>query len=297
MSKSIKIEALLIISFSILGLTGCSSNKEVAEYSGKKVTQEQFYQELKDSPTSKTVLANMLVYDALNEAYGNKINQKEIDNAYNTYERQYGTQFDAFLKENSYTRKSFKKMIKLNYLSRVALKKQMKPTSAQLKAEWKNYQPKITVQHILTTSPDTAQKVIDELNKGESFARLANKYSIDSSSSTNGGKIPAFDMHDKKLDSTFKKAAYKLKNDEYTTKPIKVTNGYEVIKMINHPKKGNSKNKQKELTDEIYNKWASNSKIMNNVISQVLKEQKVSIKDKDLQSALDMYKGINKTGF
>ena len=36
---------------------------------------------------------------------------------------------------------------------------------------------------------------------------------------------------------------------------------------------------------------------MNNVISQVLKEQKVSIKDKDLQSALDMYKGINKTGF
>ena len=36
---------------------------------------------------------------------------------------------------------------------------------------------------------------------------------------------------------------------------------------------------------------------MNNVISQVLKEQHVSIKDKDLESALDMYKGSNKANF
>lgn len=67
--------------------------------------------------------------------------------------------------------------------------------------------------------------------------------------------------------------------------------------MINHPKKGNFADKRKELTEAIYNKWASNSRMMNNVISQVLKEQHVSIKDKDLESALDMYKGSNKANF
>ncbi len=65
--------------------------------------------------------------------------------------------------------------------------------------------------------------------------------------------------------------------------------------MIKHPDKGSFKERKNELTNNIYDKWASNSKIMNNVISQVLKEQHVSIKDKDLASALDMYKGSNKS--
>lgn len=298
MKRIIKVGALAASSFSLLFLTGCSSNnQEVAQYGDKKISQEQFYQELKSSPTSKTILANMLIYGALKEAYGSKLNKDQVEADYNSYKKRYGSQFDSFLKENSYTKKSFKQMIELNYLSKIALKKQMKPTTSQLKEEWKDYQPKITVQHISTTSRDTANTVIEKLNNGESFASLASKYSVDSLTSSNGGKLSAFDMQNRRYDSTFKKAAYKLKNDEYAKEPIKVTNGYEVIKMINHPKKGNFADKQKELTDAIYNKWASNSRMMNNVISQVLKEQHVSIKDKDLESALDMYKGSNKANF
>ncbi|WP_276804735.1 peptidylprolyl isomerase [Lactobacillus hominis] len=294
MKKKYKLSVLALISISLLGVgvSGCSNNSEVAQYgNNKKITQQDFYNELKQNPASKTVLANMLIYDALKEAYGNKVNQAEINKTYDAYKNQYGVQFNAFLENNNYTRKSFKQLIEINYLSKAALKAQMKPTQAQLKAEWKNYQPKITVQHILTTKAETANEVVSKLDAGASFDSLANEYSVDNTTSTKGGKLAPFNMTDKKYDTAFKKAAYKLKEGEYTSQPVPVTNGYEIIKMIKHPAKGSFSANKKALTQELYDKWANNSTIMQNVISQVLKDQKVEIKDQDLKSALDQYKG------
>ena len=84
MKRIIKVGALAASSFSLLFLAGCSpNNKEVAHYGDKKISQEQFYQELKSSPTSKTILANMLIYEALKEAYGNKLNKDQVEADYN----------------------------------------------------------------------------------------------------------------------------------------------------------------------------------------------------------------------
>lgn len=281
-----------------LNLTGCSksNNTEVAQYGkNKKVTQEEFYKAIKTSPSSKTILANLLIYDALNEQYGKKLSSKAVNQEYNNYKERYGDQFVSFLSQNGYTTTSFRRMIKINLLSKIALKAQIKPTNKQLKKEWKTYSPSVTVQHILTTDKNTANTVIQKLNNGTSFASLAQKYSVDSSSSSNGGKISAFNKDNKQLDSSFKEAAYKLKNGEYTTTPVKTTNGYEIIKMIKHPSKGSFEENKQDLINNLYDKWATNSTVMKNVISQTLKDQKVQIKDKDLESALDQYKGSTKS--
>lgn len=281
-----------------LNLTGCSksNNTEVAQYGkNKKVTQEEFYKAIKTSLSSKTILANLLIYDALNEQYGKKLSSKAVNQEYNNYKERYGDQFASFLSQNGYTTTSFRRMIKINLLSKIALKAQIKPTNKQLKKEWKTYSPSVTVQHILTTDKNTADTVIQKLNNGTSFASLAQKYSVDSSSSSNGGKISAFNKDNKQLDSSFKEAAYKLKNGEYTTTPVKTTNGYEIIKMIKHPSKGSFEENKQYLINNLYDKWATNSTVMKNVISQTLKDQKVQIKDKDLESALDQYKGSTKS--
>lgn len=281
-----------------LNLTGCSksNNTEVAQYGkNKKVTQEEFYKAIKTSLSSKTILANLLIYDALNEQYGKKLSSKAVNQEYNNYKERYGDQFVSFLSQNGYTTTSFRRMIKINLLSKIALKAQIKPTNKQLKKEWKTYSPSVTVQHILTTDKNTANTVIQKLNNGTSFASLAQKYSVDSSSSSNGGKISAFNKDNKQLDSSFKEAAYKLKNGEYTTTPVKTTNGYEIIKMIKHPSKGSFEENKQYLINNLYDKWATNSTVMKNVISQTLKDQKVQIKDKDLESALDQYKGSTKS--
>ena len=281
-----------------LNLTGCpkSNNTEVAQYGkNKKVTQEEFYKAIKTSLSSKTILANLLIYDALNEQYGKKLSSKAVNQEYNNYKERYGDQFASFLSQNGYTTTSFRRMIKINLLSKIALKAQIKPTNKQLKKEWKTYSPSATVQHILTTDKNTANTVIQKLNNGTSFASLAQKYSVDSSSSSNGGKISAFNKDNKQLDSSFKEAAYKLKNGEYTTTPVKTTNGYEIIKMIKHPSKGSFEENKQDLINNLYDKWATNPTVMKNVISQTLKDQKVQIKDKDLESALDQYKGSTKS--
>lgn len=294
MKKINKINFVFLIPALLLGLTACTNqnNNTVAEYgNNKKITQEQFYQELRKSPSSKTVLANLLIYDALNAKYGKKLNTKKINNEYKDAKERYGNQFNDFLAQNSYSPASFKRMLKINSLSQIALHDQMKPNQAQLKKAWSSYRPTVTVQHVLTSSKATANNVINKLKNGTSFSKLAEQYSIDNTTSIHGGKMNISTNNSRHLDATVKHAAYTLKVGQFNSSPIKTANGYEIIKVLSRPRKGNFDSRQAELTKLVYEQWATNPTIMRNVISQVLKDEKVTIKDKDLDSALNEYKG------
>lgn len=294
MKKINKINLIFLIPTLLLGLTACSSqnNNTVAEYgNNKKISQEQFYQELRKSPSSKTVLANLLIYDALNAKYGKKLSTKKINNEYKETKERYGNQFNDFLEQNSYSPASFKRMLKINSLSQIALHDQMKPNQAQLKKAWSTYRPTVKVQHVLTSSKATANNVIDKLKKGASFSKLAEQYSIDNTTSIHGGKMSITTTNNRHLDANIKHAAYTLKVGQFNSSPIKTASGYEIIKVLSRPSKGNFNSRQAELTKLVYEQWATNPTIMRNVISQVLKEEKVTIKDKDLDTALDEYKG------
>lgn len=173
MKKKTRLKVLLAsTATALLLLSGCQSNQTdqtVATYSGGKVTESSFYKELKQSPTTKTMLANMLIYRALNHAYGKSVSTKTVNDAYDSYKQQYGENFDAFLSQNGFSRSSFKESLRTNFLSEVALKKLKKVSESQLKAAWKTYQPKVTVQHILTSDEDTAMQVISDLAAGKDF--------------------------------------------------------------------------------------------------------------------------------
>ncbi|MFK5261439.1 peptidylprolyl isomerase PrsA, partial [Lactiplantibacillus plantarum] len=79
------------------------------------------------------------------------------------YKNEYGENFTSFLSQNGFSKSSFRQSIRTNLLSEVALKKLKKVTNSQLKAAWKTYQPKVTVQHILTSDESTAKQVIRDL--------------------------------------------------------------------------------------------------------------------------------------
>ena len=294
MKNKLRIQGLLTTLAALLVLlSGCqtkqANSSTVATYSGGQVTQASLYKELKQSPTTKTVLANLLIYRALDHAYGKSVSTKAVNTTYDSYQKQYGENFTSFLTQNGFSKASFRQSIRTNLLSEVALKKLKKVTNSQLKEAWKTYQPKVTVQHILTSDEATAKQVISDLAAGKDFTTLAKTYSIDTATKDNGGKT-SFEATSKSFDSTFKDAAYKLKNGDYTQSPVKVTNGYEVIKMVNHPAKGSFESNKEALTANVYAKWSRNSSVMQRVISQVLKDQHVTIKDKDLSDALDSYK-------
>ena len=82
-NKKVRFAALIgLIASSSLMLGACGgANTTVATYSGGDVSQESFYQELKESPSSKTILANLLIYRALDQAYGKSVTDKQVDKA------------------------------------------------------------------------------------------------------------------------------------------------------------------------------------------------------------------------
>lgn len=244
---------------------------------------------MKKSQAGQSTLANMIINRALEEQYGNKVSQKQVDKQYNNYKKQYGSQFSAVLQQNGMTPSTFKQNLKTNLLSEAALKSVKKITKKQEQEAWKSYQPKVTVQHILVAKKSTANDIIKQLKDGKSFKSLAKKYSLDTATKNNAGKLPAFDSTDTTLDSSFKTAAFKLKSGEVTDTPVKSQSGYHVIKMISHPAKGKFADHKKAIDNEIYASMAQDQETMRAVIATVLKKADVSIKDNDLKNVLSSY--------
>ncbi len=183
------------------------------------------------------------------------------------------------------TASQLKDSIRSNLLLKQAVKDNITITDAQLQTQFKSYQPKVTVNEILVSKKTTANKVISELKDGKSFSSLAKKYSTDTATKNKGGRISPFDNTNTTLDSNFKKAAFKLKNGEYTKTPVKTQYGYQIIQMVNHPSKGTWKQHESELKNQIVTSKMSDSNTLHSVVSKVLKKGKVTIQDKDLQNA------------
>ncbi|MBC6355816.1 peptidylprolyl isomerase [Lactobacillus helsingborgensis] len=291
MKKYIKKAAAVIAVAGIaLSTAACSSgNKTVASYKGGKITQQEYYDEMKKSQSGKTALANMLINHILEQQYGDKVSKKQVDKQYNNYKKQYGNQFEAVLQQNGMTVSSFKQNLKTNLLSEAALKDIKKISKSQEEKAWKAYQPKVIVQHILVSKKSKAEQITAELKNGKSFKSLVKKYSLDTGTKNNAGKLPAFDSTDTSLDPSFKAAAFKLKTGETTKSPIKSQSGYHIIRMIKHPAKGTFASHKKEIDNQIYQTMSQDQQTMHEVISKVIKKAGVDIKDKDLKDVLAAY--------
>lgn len=184
---------------------------------------------------------------------------------------------------------SFKQNLKTNLLSEAALKDIKRISKSQEEKAWKAYQPKVTVQHILVSKKSKAEQITAELKNGKSFKSLVKKYSLDTGTKNNAGKLPAFDSTDTSLDPSFKAAAFKLKTGETTKSPIKSQSGYHIIRMIKHPAKGTFASHKKEIDNQIYQSMSQDQQTMHEVISKVIKKAGVDIKDKDLKDVLAAY--------
>jgi peptidyl-prolyl cis-trans isomerase C len=116
-------------------------------------------------------------------------------------------------------------------------------TDAQLKAKYDDMvkqaanQKQYDVSHILVKDQKTADMIEADLKKGENFADLAKKYSIDPGSKDKGGDLGWSDGSN--YVPAFTAAVKTLQKGQYTTTPVKTQFGYHIIK-LNDVKTGGS---------------------------------------------------------
>lgn len=279
----------------VVGLAGCgssngSSNGPVVTMKGNNISQAKYYKALKQDSTAKTVLQKLIVLQSLENSYGKKVSSKTVNKDYETYENQYGDNFSSILKQNNMTKKQFKQQIRTNLLMQQAVEANVTVTDKDLKAQFKDYQPKVQVAEITLKSEKDANKVLKQAQKKNAdFAKLAKENSTDTSNLNEGGKLPAFNNMNTTLDKNFTKAAFALKTGEVAKSPVKTSSGYQIIKMLKNPGKGRWQDHKAELKSQILAKDQQDSKVMKKILSKLFKDNDVKIKDSDVNDALAGY--------
>lgn len=283
--------------FSVMTLAACSSSSDetIATMKGNKITVSDFYAEAKLTSANQQLARNMIIYQAFEDKYGDKVSQKQVDKQYNQTAKQYGDSFESQLESAGYTKDSYKKAIKQQLAMEAGLKAHVKLTDDDYKTAWESYHPEVEAQIIQVATEDEAKEVKTEASKdGADFAKIAKEKSTDSTTKEDGGKV-TFDSTSTTIPAEVQAAAWKLKDGEISD-PITVTNAstytqsYYIVKMVKTSSKGNDMDKYKKTLKTIAtDAKVSDSTFSTKVIGQVLKDQNVKIVDKSFSNILSTF--------
>lgn len=270
---------------SILVISACGNGGDVAQTDNGMITQEEFYQALKDANGS-TVLQSLIYEKILSKDFD--VTEK-VEAKMKEYEATYGDQLETLVQQqlNLPNLDAFKRQINLDLMIQEYAMSKVEVTDKELKQAYEDYQPKIRASHILIGSDvenakKKAQDLKKQLDEGADFATLAKENSTDTGSAQNGGDLGLFGKGD--MVTEFEEAAYKLKVGEISD-VVETQFGYHIIQLTEKPEKDTLENMKEELREQV-----ATSKLTNELTAQylqeALKEANVKILDKDLESII-----------
>lgn len=274
---------LSTIALASIAITGCGKKAELKDgaevavsVKGSQMTATEYYEQIKKDNISS--LIDMIDHDLLDEDY-------KTDEAENKAVKSQMDQIKSYYGSNESTYKSillqyfgvnndeeFEELLRLEYKRNKAVKDYISSnlTDKEIEKYYNdNIYGKIKASHILISvdvsdkatddekkeadevAKKKAQEVIEKLKNGEKFSDLAKEYSTDTSNNEKGGDLGYFDPND--MVDEFKEAVLKLKNDEYTTEPVKTKFGYHIILRVDQKEKESLDS----LKDSIKEKLAS----------------------------------------
>lgn len=129
-------------------------------------------------------------------------------------------------------------LTRLNLLQQASAQKYLKertPSEAELRAEYESQMASTPMveyhaRHILLGSEENAAKVIQQLDGGADFAKLARSLSSDKGSAAKGGDLEWFSPG--AMVKPFANAVASLKPNEYTKTPVQTQFGWHVIQLL-----------------------------------------------------------------
>jgi peptidyl-prolyl cis-trans isomerase C len=145
-------------------------------------------------------------------------------------------------KDPEYLRKleEFKKLTLIGQLLEKEIEAKAKVTEQDVKDYYNKHKEELSAvsevraSHILVKTEGDAKKILERLRKGEDFAAIAKKSSIDPGSAQNGGDLGYFSSG--QMVPEFEAAAATLKEGEVSREPVKTKFGYHIIKVTDRKK-------------------------------------------------------------
>jgi peptidyl-prolyl cis-trans isomerase C len=138
----------------------------------------------------------------------------------------------------------------------------------------------VHARHILVKTKEEAEKIIDELNKGADFEKLAKEHSTDGSA-PQGGDLGYFAPG--QMVPEFEKAAFALDVGEYTKEPVQTQFGWHVIKV--EDKRQKQPPAFEDVKAQVRQILLSEKYI--ETIGNLRKAAKVEVKDPTLKKSVD----------
>jgi foldase protein PrsA len=225
---------LAVASYFIVG----NSKNYVAKVGDEKITQDQLTDAMQ-TQYGATVLTSLITNSVINQEAKKQnvtVTTKEIDAEVDAQAEQYGgtDALESALKSSNMTMADFKDSVKTYIQTQKLMEPTLEITEAKLKAYFKENKStydtakQVKASHILVEDKATATKVKKLLDNGGDFAKLAKKYSTDSSNADDGGNLGYFAKAD--MDENFSDAAFSMEKGEISS-PVKSSYGYHIIQV------------------------------------------------------------------
>lgn len=278
----------------------------VAKIDGKTFSINELYGSLKTQGGYSVLNTLVDKFIISKEITDNSDAKQYAENQLETYRLQYknqGYDFDVLLKQNGYTIDVFKDDVMYQYNSNIVAENYLKGkfTEKEINNYYKtDIYEELTVRHILVLpnaeenatdaekqkAEDAALKkaneILEKVKKGEDFSKLAKEYSEDTGTKENGGLYSNFT--EANTDSAFYKAAYALKDGEYTLTPVKSQYGYHIILKVSNNGKPKLENVKDKVLDGLLDELKDDDE---NAITkawfEIRKKYNLSIVDTDLE--------------
>jgi len=301
-----------------------NGDEAVVTFKDGAISANDFYKEIKDSYGLNTLISMIDKY-IFEREFDDKVS--EAKKYAETYVKQMRTNFDKeedFLKTLSVygyqTVEAFQNSLYISYLQNEAIKTYVtdKITEDELKEYYeKSVYPNMTISHILITpnvtdkmsdeekkkeenkAKEEINKIIGELNKAKKnkenindvFTKLAKEYSKDDSTKNKGGDLGEIniDSLNSKYDELVK-AAYKLKDGEYSTELITTESGYHVILKTKTGTKKSYDDSLSNMKEKITTEKLSNDKSLSvEAIKHYREKYEMNITDSEVKSQYGRY--------
>lgn len=307
---------ILLILIMLFLITGCSnaklSNKTLVKLNGAKVSINDYYDSFKKDHINE--LVNMIDHQLFDEKYAESDAENEyVENQINTIKKNYANDDEeTFLKVlpqyfGVNTQEELENNLHLDYKRGLAVDDFIEDNldDKEIKAYYEaNIFGEMKASHILIKSDATAsssseekakaekkalnkaKEIISKLKDGESFEKLAKKYSEDEATKANGGDLGYFDLDT--MVEPFSNALKDLKVDEYTKDPVKTQYGYHIILKTGEKDKPSLDDSKAKVKAALRNdKLSSDPKLYYQTLIDIRKDKKIKWNDSSMKKAYD----------